>query len=75
MVGYLEPRLHEVDLALFDIEDLVDLGNEICEGLDDQILSALGLGVVGHLHTHHPYYIPPSHPTHPTNPPIIIIRG
>lgn len=52
-MGYLESWFHEVDFALLDVEDLVDLGDEIGEGLDDQSLGAFGLGVVGHLHTHH----------------------
>jgi hypothetical protein len=53
LVGYLESWLHEVDFSLLDIEDLVDLGDEVGQRLYHQCLRAFGLGVVGHLHTHH----------------------
>ena len=53
--GYLESGLHEVDLAFFDVEDLVDLGHEVGEVLDEDGFAPFGFGVIGHLHAHHYY--------------------
>lgn len=50
---HLESRLHEVYLALLDVEDLVDLGHQISEGLHLKGLSAFWFGIVCHLHAHH----------------------
>jgi hypothetical protein len=50
---YFESRLHELDLALFDFEDVVDGEEESLIVRGVQVFGTFGLGVVGNFYFGH----------------------